>query len=156
MKRILLSVIAIIAFNFAYSQGVNVQLIAKSTPNANATNTVQVVVSNFTNVTTLQFSLMWNPDQLNFKGLNNFNLNYLTNSNFNLNITEEGRIAVSWDDESSQGISLPNGTSIFELDFDLLNQGLVLLEFTESPTPYEASKNFQTVTFTGKGTCFCQ
>ncbi len=79
----------------------------------NTSTCVEISVNNFEFLKNLDFSLSWNPSQLIFNSISNYNLENLSPNSFNTtNAFSDGRIAVNW---SSLGASVPDETVIFEV-----------------------------------------
>ncbi|MBK7407742.1 MAG: hypothetical protein IPJ40_06460 [Saprospirales bacterium] len=65
----------------------------------------------------MQYSMNWNPQVLKFLKLEKLNLKDLTSNNFGLNRTDQGKMGTSWFDYAVKGISLPDGTPIYQVCF---------------------------------------
>ncbi|GJM33648.1 MAG: hypothetical protein DHS20C18_26490 [Saprospiraceae bacterium] len=102
---------------------------------------IPVQVNNFNGLTAMQFSMNWNPDQLDFFGVQTFNLPYLTINNFGLtDETDDGILRFSWYDQAVQGITRPDGTVIFEICFQVTgNAEVAYVDFTNSPIVMEVT-----------------
>jgi gliding motility-associated-like protein len=77
---------------------------------------IPIEVRNFKDLTTLQFSLNWNPSIFKFESINpTGNLTGLTQGNFNLALSDIGVLGINWQDAANAGVTLADGTAIFEL-----------------------------------------
>ena len=109
--------------------------------------------SGFTNMIGLEFIINYNTTQLDFSGVKNFNLNGLTEANFGLpgvGTNPAGSIKVSWSDPNVAGISLPNGTAIFDVCFKAKVASIVsTVTFATNPAPEAIDKENTQLPFTG-------
>jgi len=76
-----------------------------------------VTVTGFKQVTGAQFTVQWDPAVLRFVQISGLNLAGLGSENFGTALAEQGKIAVVWDDPRTAGVSLPDETAIFALEF---------------------------------------
>ncbi len=85
---------------------------------------VNFTVSNFTDLVGMQFSINWDPAVLAFSSLSNVNTSVrdFDQDAFNLDprFTDGGNIVVSWFDFGAEPNSLPNGTILFTVTFDIV------------------------------------
>ena len=82
---------------------------------------LDVSVSNFTDLVSMQYAINWDPSILQFSRLTGFNLTDLDNSNFGFPpSTAPGVLTLSWNDFSGLGVSRPDGTSIYQVCFNVL------------------------------------
>ena len=121
------------------------------TANAGDNITVQITVSNFTNILSVQYSMNWNAAVLQFVppvgGLTPPALNGLTSANFGTNNVGNGQLTLSWFDPDVVGVSVPNGTVIYTLTFQVLSTAPTTISFSSNPTPIEVvNANGQNVT----------
>ena len=73
-------------------------------------------VEDFNLIAFLQFSLAWNPLELRYSDIRNFNLPDLTNGSFNSTSINKGGLALGWFDNTPQGSNLVDGSFLFELN----------------------------------------
>jgi len=95
---------------------------------------VDVTVQDFDDITSLAFSMDWEPSVVNFVEVTNFNLPGLSAANFNLDGSNFGISCLeSW--TSPEGISLPDGSPIFSICFEGDNNPLACgnIGFSNSP-----------------------
>jgi len=106
---------------------------------------MDLVVANFTNVVSVQFSINYDADLLNYVGSQGYQLPNLASSNIaNPNL---GDISVAWiADDVVNGTTVPDSTSIFQLCFDVLeSEGTALLSFSANPVAVEVSASSGTL-----------
>jgi subtilisin-like proprotein convertase family protein len=110
---------------------------------------VGISVGAFQAVTSVQFTLQWDPAVLEFLGVSDFGLPSLASDNFGTNHTSSGQLTFSWDDPQLLGVSLSNNTPIFSTSFRVLgSQGSSsALAFVDSPTVREVTVNAALGTF---------
>ena len=99
-----------------------------------------VSVSDFTEILGMQFSINYDPNVLQFVSVGGFNLDGLIASSFGVPpSTSPGVITLSWLDNTLQGITLPDGTEIFEICFNVVGSGNTTVSFSNSPTNIEVT-----------------
>jgi hypothetical protein len=99
-----------------------VQFVVGSTNGAPSQQVVvPVSVSGFTNLSSLQFSLHWDPTAADFVDVEQFGLPDLTTNWFGTTETNSGTLTMLWYDLSGYGTnSVPDGTTMFAVRFLLL------------------------------------
>ena len=102
---------------------------------------VDVTVADFEDIVSLQFSMNWNADTIDFDSLVFGNvLPGFSNINFNLNNTSDGYLVMSWFNQSIQPVTLPDDAVLFSLCFTAAaNGGTTQIEITSTPTVIEAT-----------------
>ncbi|RMG82134.1 MAG: hypothetical protein D6714_11845, partial [Bacteroidetes bacterium] len=115
-----------------------------SSNQVNASNGDQVCldvsVENFNNILSMQFSMNFDPNILKFTQVSNLNLQDLNPSNFGTTMANNGVLTLSWfDNTNATGVTVPNGTVIFQVCFDVIGgQGQSSsFDFTNTPTAIE-------------------
>ena len=105
--------------------------------NVGETVCVDLTVEDFDNMISLQFSLNWNPNVLEFQSASAADL-----SNIQSNLESPGNLSVNWFDPQTNCNSLPDGASILNVCFEIVgNPGNVSpLEFSSTPTLLETAK----------------
>jgi hypothetical protein len=99
---------------------------------------VKVNVRDFNKILNFQYSVNWNPQQLQF--LNHgttYNLPGFTAFNFGLTEVNQGMISVAWFDNTISGINLTDNTTTFTLYFKALVYGFSPIYFTNNPVVKE-------------------
>jgi hypothetical protein len=96
-------------------------------------------VEDFENLIGLQYSLRWDTTQIAFLSVGNFQLPGLTESSFGLRFADRGVIATSWIDGRLSGVSLPDGTAIYELCYEVLAPSgtEVVVQIANRPVSFE-------------------
>lgn len=77
-------------------------------------------VRDFKNLIGLQYTLRWDTTQLAFQSIGNFQLPGLREGSFGLRFADRGVIATSWIDDRLDGVTLADGTAIYEVCYRVL------------------------------------
>ena len=98
-----------------------------------------IVVNNFQDIISLQFTLDWNPEILQFLGTSNYGLPGLSELNYNQTQAGNGKLPFVWFDNSGDGLNLPDSSRLFCLYFMALGEigDASLIEFSNDPTPIQ-------------------
>ncbi len=96
---------------------------------------LDVVAYNFDNILGLQYSISYDPSVLQFSSISNTNLAGLSPNSFGN--PSAGVITSSWSDPNATGLSIDDGTVIFEVCFTVIGTGSTTVTFGNSPTPIE-------------------
>jgi uncharacterized repeat protein (TIGR01451 family) len=99
--------------------------------------TAEVLVYNFTDILSMQFSLNWDAEELEFVSVGNFGLPGLTAGNFNLIPSPTGKLSFSWNDPNSVGVLVDNCNSIFSINFISTHGNFPPLSLINDPTQIE-------------------
>jgi len=102
-------------------------------------------VSNFTELASVQMSIHYDPQMLNFLDYINSDLDGMYPSNFSE--SSPGIIRMLWYNITGGQSTLPDGSSIFKLKFYMLDSGSTTFEIRNEPIPIEIA--------TGEGKLFC-
>ncbi|MEM1121472.1 MAG: cohesin domain-containing protein, partial [Bacteroidota bacterium] len=81
---------------------------------------VDVNISDFEKIVSMQYSMNWDPTVLQFEKIQNTNLKDLSNENFGLKEVAKGNLLMAWYDQSVQGVTLPDGTNIYQVVFRVI------------------------------------
>lgn len=103
----------------------------------NGTFSVDILVEDFENLVSAQFSLNWNPAVLQYLAVGNLNSDDfpgLTPSVFN---PAAGSLSLSWFNPSLQPTSAPDGSRMFSVSFSAVGAGQSNISFSGQPTPIE-------------------
>ena len=102
-----------------------------------------ITVGEFQGVTSVQFTLQWNPGVLQYVDVGDFGLRGLASDNFGTVFTNSGKLTFSWDDPQGTGLTVPDGTVIFTASFRVIGSAgsMSPLALADSPTPREVSIN---------------
>ena len=97
---------------------------------------VDVSVDNFTDIVAIQFSIDYDPAMLQYVSVGNFGLPGLNENVMGLPSggTNPGDITVAWTEPTLSGVSVPDGTILFEVCFTTLATGTSNVDITGSPT----------------------
>lgn len=93
---------------------------------------LDVKAYNFTDMLGMQWSIEWDSSQLQFEGVDNINLPFLGPASFSF---FADRLGMVWYDLNVQGLSVPDGTSLFRMCFTVTGSSAV--DFAEVPTVLE-------------------
>ncbi len=99
-------------------------------------------VIDFVDMQSMQFSVNWNPDVLQFESISNLNvLSDYTIANFGTNASHLGKITTYWVDNQFAGVTLDDSTSVFSLDFKVIGapDSFSAVAITDDPTFIEFS-----------------
>jgi len=110
---------------------------------------VAVSVSGFTEISTLQFTLAWDPTVLEYVRADDFALNGLAAGNFGDARVSQGRLACSWDEPNGAVATLPEGSVLFTLTLKAIGADGAnsAVSFTDDPTVREVTANLNVATF---------
>ncbi len=108
---------------------------------------IPIKAEGFAAVTSMQFTMRWDPSQLQFVSAGNFELPGLTVGNFNSLKMQEGLLTFSWDPPSGQGVELTTISELFQVQMKVLAAGGATAEmaWSELPTPTEVTVDFSPV-----------
>jgi len=96
---------------------------------------LEVRTHGFNDILGMQFSINYNASVLTFTNVAALNLNGLAIASFGT--PSAGTITMTWNDPDVQGITLPNGTVIFELCFNVTGNTTSAVTFGNTPTAIE-------------------
>ncbi|MEM1217459.1 MAG: gliding motility-associated C-terminal domain-containing protein [Bacteroidota bacterium] len=96
---------------------------------------IPMTVDNFTDIVSMQFVISYDPAVVSWTGVTSINANVPDFTSNNLNDTG-GEIILSWFDFSFNGVTLANGSTFFELCFDVIgNVGdCTAIDLTSTPS----------------------
>ena len=110
-----------------------------------------VSINDFTDIVSMQFSINWDPDVLMYEGVQNFNLQDFSAANVagpegpgNM----PGQASVLWFDQNVTGVTVDDGTVIFEICFTVVGDcdETTNIDFTSDPLDIEVSNDTEVVT----------
>ena len=114
---------------------------------------VPVTVAGFRDVTSVQFTMEWDPTVLRLIGVGDYNLPGLQEINFGSQLSSQGKLTFSWYDSNALGVSLADGNSIFSVAFEELKPqrlGSSSVRLVNDPTVKEVSVRSQPAEFNVK------
>ncbi|MFT4972478.1 MAG: hypothetical protein ACI9JY_001682 [Saprospiraceae bacterium] len=102
---------------------------------------IDVTTRDFNQILSMQYTMKWNTKALRFKELRKFGLAGLTAQNFGQNSADKGILAFSWYDQNLRSVTMPDGSSLYQVCFDVIGQSgdKSYIQFTGSPTAVEIS-----------------
>lgn len=83
---------------------------------------LNVQVSNFNEIISMQYASAWDTNALKFKATRNMNLEALGNDNFGKKELGNGLLRLSWYHPNLKDISLMDGTTMYQLCFDAVGK----------------------------------
>ncbi|MDO8365661.1 MAG: gliding motility-associated C-terminal domain-containing protein [Saprospiraceae bacterium] len=98
---------------------------------------IELRVTNFTNIESMQFPITYNKAALRFDSLNESVFSNWSAGNY-VSLPAAGKITISWDgytNGAAMPFSFPNGTAIFKLHFTSIGNGLSIINISGSTTP---------------------
>lgn len=100
---------------------------------------VNVSVAGFRKIISMQYSMKWDAQVLEFVGVKDFRLPFLNQENFGLSKAKSGQLTFVWIDNNLKGITLPDGSPAFQICFRLKGKSGSgsPVSFSPQPTPYE-------------------
>ncbi len=108
---------------------------------------LDVTVESFTNIVSAQYSMNWNPAQLEFASVQGFNLTDLNDAAFGTSGVSSGDLTMSWIHQATTGVTVPDGTVIYEVCFTVLSNvgSTPLVSISGAPTSIEVTDNTSSV-----------
>ncbi|WP_353483743.1 cohesin domain-containing protein [Haliscomenobacter sp.] len=115
----------------------------KKTASAGSNVCVNISADNFGKMLSTQYTLRWDPKVLEYTGVQNFKLPYLTKDNFGVVGINKGFVTVVWIENSLKGADLPASTPMYQICFKVKGKAgsSSNISFSPTPTPYEAVNN---------------
>ncbi|NJK83102.1 MAG: hypothetical protein HC912_04065 [Saprospiraceae bacterium] len=98
-------------------QSLNLQ-ISNATVSPGESFCVDVLVDNFTEIVSLDYSMGWETTLIEFESITNFGLPGLEISDFDLTRANQGTLNLNWASETFRGETLPNGTVLYSVCFE--------------------------------------
>ena len=141
MHKILLTLLVVITFGLcAFAQDPTITL-PKITVDESGEFEVDVKVSNFTDLITMQYTIRWDETKLQYLETTNMNLPFMNAGTFgdsSINV-DIGLLPVAWVDQSLAGVSVDDETVIFTIRMKAMgNVGDVIpLIYVNAPTVAE-------------------
>ncbi|MEM6316287.1 MAG: PKD domain-containing protein [Bacteroidota bacterium] len=103
---------------------------------------LDITASNFVDIVAMQYTLSWNSSILQYINTQNYNLSGLNAGNFNGSLAlSNGQLANSWFDNTATGVTVPDGTVLYQVCFDALQNGSTNIDFTNGSASIEFSTN---------------
>ena len=107
---------------------------------------MDIEVNDFNEIISMQFSINWDSTVMIFDHVEGFNLPDFSATNVagpDAPLLSEGQAAVLWFDQTVSGVTVPNGTSIFSICFELVGDcdDMTTVNITSDPLDIEVSDN---------------
>ena len=100
---------------------------------------MDVQVSGFEKLLSMQYTITWDKNVLQFTELKNFKLPYLDSNDFGTNHTPDGMLTCAWIDESLKGATVADNSAIYQVCFDVKGKAgsSSYFKITDRPTSIE-------------------
>ena len=107
---------------------------------------MEVQVNDFIDIVSMQFSMNWDPGVLKYDRAQNYNLPDFGSGNVagpEAPSLDPGQAVVVWLDQNVSGVTVSNGTAIFEICFEVVGKcdDNTSISFTSDPTEIEVSND---------------
>jgi Cohesin domain len=101
---------------------------------------LDITVAGFQQLVSMQYSVRWDKNVLEFKELKNFQLPSMDGNNFGTNNAQDGVLTALWIENSLKGIAIADGTSIYQICYKVKGKSgqFSSINFVDKPTPFEA------------------
>mgnify|MGYP001233777345 CR=1 FL=1 len=101
---------------------------------------LDITVAGFQQLISMQYSVRWDKNVLEFKELKNFQLPSMDGNNFGTNNAQDGVLTALWIENSLKGIAIADGTSIYQICYKVKGKSgqFSSINFVDKPTPFEA------------------
>jgi hypothetical protein len=118
--------------------------VSRHTNQPGDTVVAQVTASGFSQVTSAQWTLAWDPSVLRYKTTSKYGLKGIASGNFGASLAESGRLTFSWDDPDALGVTIADGSTVFAASFEVIGAGgsVSPLVLSGSATETEVGVNF--------------
>ncbi len=120
---------------------------SSAAPNVGESFCVDVRVRDFTDILSMQFSLNWDPEVIQYESVNGFGIPNLNASNFDASLGAEGKLSVNWEfapcSPMATGVTLlEDGTVLFRLCFRALGAygETSPIQLSNDPTPIRVTR----------------
>lgn len=113
---------------------------------------VSVTCVGFVDLVSMQFTMKWDKNVLDFQEVRGFNLPYLGAANYGAHRSAEGELTFVWIDNSLKGVTKDDGTVLYEVCFSGKGGSgqASPFQFTNAPTLIEVvHKSVREVNFKG-------
>lgn len=101
---------------------------------------VDITTKSFKDIMSMQYTMQWDPKVATFKGVKDINLPHLGKNNYGMHILDQGLMTFVWIENSLQGVTLTDNTSIYKMCFELKGEkgASSFFKITDKPTRIEA------------------
>ena len=83
---------------------------------------LDIKASNFTDIMSMQYTMNWDPTALQYQDVKNYQLKFLGPNNFGATRSSAGKLSISWFDQELKSISVPDGTSIYQVCYTVIGE----------------------------------
>ncbi len=106
---------------------------------------INVSAAGFRKIISMQYSMKWDTQVLEFSGIKDFRLPFLSQENFGLAKVKSGQLTFAWIDNNLKGVTLPDGSPVFQICFKLKGKSGTVgtVSFSPQPTPYEVANVYE-------------
>ncbi|MFN7120009.1 MAG: cohesin domain-containing protein [Saprospiraceae bacterium] len=100
---------------------------------------VDVQAQGFKQLLSMQYTLAWNKNVLEFTELKNFNLPHLDNNDFGLHLAKDGLLTCAWIDDSLKGATVADNAALYQVCFKVKGKAgeESYFKITDRPTSIE-------------------
>lgn len=100
---------------------------------------LDVTVADFQSLISMQYSMKWDASILEFQEVKGFALPHLSQQNFGQHLIKEGVLTSVWIDNSLKGVTLTDGSPIFQVCLKAIGSAgqASTFSFIDKPTPFE-------------------
>lgn len=99
---------------------------------------INILVDDYTDYISLQFSVNWDPEVLSYQGVTNLTEDLPGFSEASsINLPSPGNLSVSWFEMSLNPITLDNGTNVFTIQFEVVGGPCSDVIISDEPTEIE-------------------
>ena len=94
----------------------------------------EVKTYDFVNILSMQFTLEWNANEMEFVSVGDFSLPGMTQGSFGTGIVDQGKLTYSWLDPNVSGVNMPNCAYLFKIKFYSPNGNTSPITIVPNPT----------------------
>lgn len=147
MKGLILGVLvfALVQVSASAQYGAMTLSVGQGSGKTGTTVCVNLNAAAMRKIISMQYSLKWDSNALEFVQVRNFRLPGLTQENFGLTKTKEGILTFAWIDNSLKGVDLPDGTPLYQICFKIKGKAgsSTTVSLSPKPTPFEVINAFE-------------
>ncbi len=121
--------------------GANLTLIApRLVATSGSTVCIDITVAGFQNLLSMQYTVRWDKNVLDFMELKNFSLPGMDANNFGTNHVKDGVLTALWIENALKGITIADGSPIYQICYKVKGKSgeHSSINFVDKPTPFEA------------------
>ena len=98
----------------------------------------------FQQIVSMQYTMKWNPKVIKYKSVKGFGLPGMSANSFGAQDAANGKLTFSWFDFNVRGITVADGTALYQVCFDAIGESGTkgYFQFTNSPTVIEIANVF--------------